>query len=665
MPLQRQHETYRILLADDNQEILEDYRKILRPENHHGQLHALAQAFFSPADQAAPDSPGDPEKPAAPARPRYAIDTASQGPEAVEMIRRAVEAGRPYALAIVDMRMPPGYGGLETIERAWALDPDLQTVICSAYSDYSHADILERLGDSDRLLILRKPFDTIEVSQIASALTAKWDASRQVRCHLESLEDKIRQRTDALEKANLNLREAVRKRTEAETRMRRAALHDALTDLPNRTLLIDRLERFAERCQPLPSATYGVLFMDLDNFKVVNDGLGHPVGDRLLIGVAQRLLQAVHRIEHELEIREATVSRLGGDEFIVGLDGVADHDQAQRAADILRAALGTPVRLDERDLYVETSIGIALAQESSDTPESIIRDADTALYLAKSRGKDQTAVFDAEMREMAEQRLTLENDLRRAFEVGELTLAYQPIVSLESGDIVSAEALLRWDHPAEGTIPPQQFVPIAEETALINNIGQWVLEEACLQAVSWARYPTPRPLSVCVNVSPKQVLSGDLTEGVRTALERSGLGADRLRIEITEGLLLRDAVVVRDTFDELREMGVSLVLDDFGTGHSSLSHLHQIPVDGIKLDRSFVQQLAEDGVYTNSVQALITLAANRQMSVVAEGIETLTQLVQLQTLDCAYGQGFYFSRPANAYEFERLLLGGACWRYSA
>lgn len=648
---QRQNDCYRILLTDDNPAILRDYRQILTPGSRDQEpLRAAAASFFG--DEPAVDRASG----LGTSRLNLEIDDASQGKDAVGLIRAAIDQHDPYAVVFVDMRMPPGIDGLETIERIWAVDPHVQTVICSAHSDHTHSDILARLGDSDRLLILRKPFDSIEVSQIVSALTAKWDASAQMRDHLQRLEDKVSERTRLLEASNLELRSAMRRQIAAEANLRTAALHDALTGLPNRLLLTEHLETYAALYREDATQTWGVLFLDLDNFKVVNDGLGHAVGDLLLVEVAHRLLRNTDALRKTSENLDVTVSRLGGDEFVIGLGGIDGLEDASRIARVCHEALEKPFRIESREIHADFSIGIAVADQSGQRPECLLRDADTALYHAKSSGKARTSPFDQPMREAALERLTLETDLRRAFELRELWLAYQPIVSLENREIQGAEALLRWDHPTLGPIGPDRFVPIAEETGLIRELGQWVLEEACRQTADWKRrFPAHPFRAINVNVSPRQVFGGGLADLVEKTLAASGLEPRQLKIEITEGLLLREDATVCEELNRVRASGASLVLDDFGTGYSSLSYLHRLPVDGIKLDRSFIRQLPGDRAFANTVQALVTLAANRNMKVVAEGVETLDQVVQLQALDCDFAQGYYFSRPVPAADFERLL----------
>ena len=350
------------------------------------------------------------------------------------------------------------------------------------------------------------------------------------------------------------------------------------------------------------------------------------------------------------------VARLGGDEFVVGSPGAPRSPQPpSRVADDIQSSLADqPFALGTRTVHVRTSIGIAVARDATDRPDRLLTDADLALYRAKETGRGKAASFDAPMRAAAERRVALETDLRGALDRDELWLAYQPIVELESGIITGAEALVRWDHPEFGLIPPDQFIGIAEEIGLIERLGAWVLETACVEAAGWGPVDG-RDLTLSVNVSPRQVLSGGMPQEVRQTLGRTGLAADRLRLEITEGLLLKDTTRTQRSLLTLRDMGVGIVLDDFGTGYSSLAYLHQIPIDGIKMDRGFIAKLGQGYHCTGTVLAVVMMASNRGIPVVAEGIETAEQLIQLQTLECELGQGYFFSKPVRAAAFRHLL----------
>ena len=506
----REHNRYRVLVVDDNPAILEDYRKVLGPARPASDLQQQADAFFA-------DASPETERPATDRGTTLVwdekpleIDTADQGAAAVELVRRACATGDPYALVICDMRMPPGFSGLETLRRIGDIDPHVQTVICSAYSDYRRSEIVEALGDTDRLLILRKPFDPIEVVQIASALTAKWDLAQQVRASLSELETRVTERTAQLEHRNQELTRVLAERDAAQEELQYAATRDDLTGLFNRNRLMTQLISFADAADPQATEPYAVLFLDLDNFKVVNDGIGHAAGDAVLKDMARRLTRIAEAAVERSPGAEAVVARLGGDEFVVGFRGPDVAATTRDVADRIQSSLANePFALGPRPVHVRTSIGIAVARDANDRPDRLITDADLAMYRAKATGRGKVTSFDAPMRADAERRVSLEADLRGALQRGELWVAYQPIVALESGDIIGAEALVRWDHPEHGPIPPDRFIGIAEETGLIHPLGAWVLKTACAEAAGWQSV-NGQDLTLSVNVSPQQVLGGDM-----------------------------------------------------------------------------------------------------------------------------------------------------------
>jgi diguanylate cyclase (GGDEF)-like protein/PAS domain S-box-containing protein len=426
----------------------------------------------------------------------------------------------------------------------------------------------------------------------------------------------------------------VTERKVAEELLLHHALHDVLTGLPNRSLLVDRLG-LAIRRAARSGGSVAVLVLDLDGFKVVNDSLGHAVGDRLLAAVARRLEACLRPSD--------TVARLGGDEYGVLLEDLHDSAEARVVAERVHDAFGEAFDLDGRPVFTTASIGIAVGGEAA-MPEGLLRDADTAMYRAKSRGRARCEVFDPAMHTTALARLHLETDLRGAVERGEFELAYQPLVSLSDGRITGFEALARWRHPARGLLLPAEFIPVAEDTGLIVAIGRWVLMEACRQLREWnLRYGAA--LSVNVNLSPRQFVDGGLARDVAAALREAELSAGLLKLEITEGLLMGEAGHVAATLDELKALGVELCIDDFGTGYSSLSYLHRFPIDTLKIDRSFVARLSTDGQSEQIVQTILVLAQSLRMRAVAEGVETAEQADRLRSMGCEYAQGFRFSRP--------------------
>lgn len=436
----------------------------------------------------------------------------------------------------------------------------------------------------------------------------------------------------------------------SQEQYRTLAFHDPLTGLPNRALFGDRLEQALRRAVR-DQLSVGVLFLDLDNFKVVNDSLGHHVGDDLLVQVARRIRGCVRE--------EDTAARFGGDEFAVLVGDVATEADAQAVADRLAEAMRAPFQIAGRDVVVTASIGVAVSASGRTDRELLLQAADLAMYRAKSNGRARSELFDPRMAAEADDRLELEMDLRNAIAHNELSVVYQPIVSLETGRISSVEALLRWEHPERGAIGPMRFIPIAEETGLIVAIGAWVLNEACREAMTWPHPEGAPQLGVSVNVSPRQLRDAGLLEDVRRALAATRLPARSLELEVTEGAVMNDPDAARARLEQLQALGVSLSIDDFGTGYSSLGQLRHFPFETLKVDKMFMRGLGEDPQNTAIVGGVIALARNLGLSVVGEGIETVEQLEHLQSLGCDRGQGYYLARPLAPEVLRRLLVEGA------
>jgi diguanylate cyclase (GGDEF)-like protein/PAS domain S-box-containing protein len=434
-------------------------------------------------------------------------------------------------------------------------------------------------------------------------------------------------------------------RKRLEEQREHQALHDSLTGLPNRALFRDRLDHaLARHGRPMvtnPAApSTGVLFIDLDDFKVINDTLGHKIGDELLIEVGRRIDAAIRPGD--------TAARLGGDEFTVLLEDLYDPGEARTIADRILARVASPFRLEGHDVVVGASIGIVMSSTAASGPDELLRSADTALYEAKAKGKGQHATFHAEMGERAWYRLELEAELRRAIVESQLIVEYQPIIELETGSIVEVEALVRWLHPVRGLIPPNDFIGLAEETGLIGPIGEFVIATAS-RAVSWLRATRPdlAELGLSVNLSPRELRRADLVGSIESICAEAGLPLASLRVEITEGIQLDDAASIA-RLDDLRSRGVRISIDDFGTGYSSLASFRTIPIDGLKLDRLFVAALGEAREETAIVTATIAFGAALGVEVTAEGVETPAQLALLRSLGCRFGQGYLFSRPTGA-----------------
>jgi diguanylate cyclase (GGDEF)-like protein/PAS domain S-box-containing protein len=437
----------------------------------------------------------------------------------------------------------------------------------------------------------------------------------------------------------------------AEAKLNHSALHDTLTDLPNRTEFMNHLEKAIKTAVEDESFRFAVLFLDLDRFKVINDSLGHIVGDKLLIGIARRLRACVRPSD--------IVARLGGDEFTILLNRTGDISEVAVIAERLQKTLSKPFKFNNHEVFSSASIGITLSDRSNRQPEDFLRDADSAMYRAKESGKARFEIFDQAMHVRNVNLLQLESDLRRAVKRDEFEVYYQPVVALEKGEVKEFEALIRWRHPRRGLISPSEFITIAEETGLIIQLGEWILIEACRQTAEWQkRFPDFGELSVSVNLSAKQLTHPLLTARVREILEQSELDARYLKLEVTESTVMENAETALGVLQELRALGVSLSTDDFGTGYSSLSYLHRFPFQRLKIDRSFVSEMDKNIKSEAIVRSILMLGQNLEIETVAEGIENEEQLWQLRSLGCPFGQGYLFSPPVPASGADKLLTEG-------
>jgi diguanylate cyclase (GGDEF)-like protein/PAS domain S-box-containing protein len=435
-----------------------------------------------------------------------------------------------------------------------------------------------------------------------------------------------------------------------EDKLRSAALTDRLTGLPNRTLLVDRLQMAIERHKRTPELMYGVLFLDLDRFKTINDSLGHKTGDQLLSAVAKRLAVEL-RSEDTISRRDHddTAARLGGDEFVILLENLHSEVEAVHVAQRLLKVLSEPYFLGEHEIVSTASIGIVTSGGGHDRAEDVLRDADTAMYEAKSHGSDQALVFDTAMRARVSRKMELENGIRKALEMRQFVLHYQPIVSLETGRLESLEVLLRWEHQQHGTISPVEFIPVAEETGLIIPLGEWTFRAACEQLAQWwakdGRNSVP---SISVNLSRRQLSLPGLPERFHEIARAAGVAPEAIHLEVTESTFMDDAIHGAAALKRMRTLGFKIDMDDFGTGYSSLSCLLEFPVDVIKIDRSFVMNMTRGKDFATLVGAIAMVAWNLGIHVIAEGVETADQVSMLQSLGCHFAQGYYFARPMPA-----------------
>ncbi len=435
----------------------------------------------------------------------------------------------------------------------------------------------------------------------------------------------------------------------AEQQLQHDAFHDALTGLPNRAMFLDHLRLAVARMQRREGVGFAVLYLDVDRFKVINDSLGHTVGDQLLNGIARRL---------ESTLRPGdTVARLGGDEFILLIEELHGEAEAICVAERIQKELQVAFDLSGREVFATVSIGISSSWTSYLNPEDIVRDADTAMYRAKQHGKARHEIFDGEMHRHANSVLQLETDMRHALERGEFYVHYQPIVALDDFKLRGFEALVRWQHPERGYISPVEFIPIAEETGLIMPLGEWVLREACSQMNRWqTSFPADPPLSVSVNLSSRQFIQQDLIKQVARIITETGIDPKGLKLEITESMVMDNVETAIEMLKQLRALGLKLSIDDFGTGYSSLSYLHRFPVNTLKIDRSFVTRMADNSENLEIVRTIVTLAQTLGMDVVAEGVEKQEQLTMLRNLGCEHGQGYFFSKPVDEKGAEKIIL---------
>ncbi len=492
-------------------------------------------------------------------------------------------------------------------------------------------------GDADEIGELVEHFNTM--------LADIEQRDNEIEGHRAHLVERVAQRTAELTHANTALAIARDAAEDAARRLSEIAYYDTLTGLPNRSLLNDRLCQLIEHSRR-KYARFAILFMDLDRFKLINDSLGHTVGDALLRTVAERL-SAQLRVED-------TVARLGGDEFMLLLPGVHSAEDAGRIAHKLIASIAEPMDCEGHQLHVTTSIGIALYPDDGADPVTLTKHADASMYRAKEMGRNHYAFYSAELNARSERRLTLETRLRHALEHGELAVHYQPLVEVTSGAIVSVEALLRWQHPELGAVSPVEFIPVAEESGLIVPIGAWVLDQACRQAVVWSDAGFA-PVGVAVNLSARQMHGKTLLKNVLGTLADSGLAPGRLCLEITESMAMQNIEAVSLTLHALREMGIEISIDDFGTGHSSLGYLKRLPIHTLKIDRSFVRDIPKDEDDMAIAAAIIAMAHRLKLKVVAEGVETESQRDFLRGQCCDLMQGYLFSRPLPAEQIAKLL----------
>ncbi|MDX1900975.1 MAG: EAL domain-containing protein [Gammaproteobacteria bacterium] len=731
---------FRIMIIDDNPAIHADFIKILTSiHRSESSFDDLTQTMFGEKKQGSENL-----------LPHFHIDTASQGKEGVEKIKAALTHGQHYSLAFVDIRMPPGWDGIETIKHIWALDKDVQIVICTAYSDYSWEETVEHLGKRDNLLILKKPFDNISIRQLACALTKKWQLLQESHRFTSYLKTQLANRTSTLQQSlslvkatlessdegiivinnenkitehneqfcsmwdipknivnsknykklyeqmesklvdprkftdwisaifnsnesnNLDMIKLkngkilhcyshpqklnnkmigrvlnfsdITDRAKLEEELQHQALYDSLTGLPNRLMLLDKIREAINQADKNNSLV-AVMFMDLDRFKLVNDSLSHAVGDELLSLTATRLLKNMRQ--------EDTLARLGGDEFIIILTNMRSYEDIEIKANSLIQIFQEPFQVADRNITVTVSIGISIYPDDGKTIDELLKNSDAAMYSVKESGSNNIKFYTAEMNQQNLEKLDKEIQLRQALTNNELFLCYQPEFDIANEKLIAVEALIRWNHPVNGTLLPIDFIPLAEETGLITSIGEWTIKTACKQNQEWQDAGFS-PIRVAVNISAQQLKTDHFVDVVKSILIETQLKPKFLEFEITENIIVSGVEITRTVF-ELKKLGISITLDDFGTGYSSLSYLKKLPLDRLKIDGSFIhniQAVKDDEVI---IRAIIAIAKHLNLEVTAEGVETKNQANFLKKQHCNDIQGFYYSKPLTAEEMVELF----------
>ncbi|MDB4879384.1 MAG: response regulator receiver modulated diguanylate cyclase/phosphodiesterase [Gemmatimonadetes bacterium] len=589
--------------------------------------------------------------------------------ESYDRMARLVAASLHAPMAIVTVsemgrQVVRGCVGVAGRARAWRTVPNARVLVQRAIADVQHAvldathpieGVEARRGvpvEQPPHVIAVVPFVCRDRRTTGAVCVADPDSARAWT------QDELLLLADLAEAmcTELDLRREVVIRRDTQEALVHITLHDELTGLPNRAYLSERLRNAITRAQRDPTSQFAVLFLDLDRFKIVNDSIGHHGGDGMLVAVAERLAGVLRP--------EDTVARMGGDEFAILLEGLSGSDDARIVAERIQIALSRPIDLGGYEVYTSASIGIVLSSSSflaTEHPEHLLRNADMAMYRAKSGGPAGHALFDRAMHRDALARLQLETDLRHALERGEFRLVYQPVISLRTGRIVGAEALIRWQHPERGLVPPSEFVPLAEDTGLIVPIGEWVLHEACSRVQRWATPAGTEPLTLAVNLSIKQFAKPGLDDRLAVVLKDTGLAPERLALEVTESIVIDQPEATTVLLASLKGLGVKVHMDDFGTGYSSLSYLHQLPLDGLKVDRAFVSRMDHDERSRQLVHTVLQLARSIGLVAVAEGVTTRAQLTELRRLDCEFGQGYLFSEPLEPDAFGALIATGPHW----
>ncbi|MCL9683623.1 EAL domain-containing protein [Legionella maioricensis] len=739
-----------IMIIDDNPAIHQDFIKVLTSTNRMDEFSNLDKQLFD-EDEFALDEASKHQMDYS--LPKFIIDTANQGREGVEKIKKALEHDVHYALSFVDVKMPPGWDGIETIKHIWEVDPDIQIVICTAYSDYSWEETVKQLGMGDNYLILKKPFDVIAVKQLACALTKKWILHKDSKHHTKILQQTVEARTESLQQSLSLLRSTIESSTDGilvvdlnriiidcnskflcmwnipdsmfksknvrliidymlnqldnsrsyfkqinyldkhidevskntvifkdgkilecysqphrlndvtvgrvwsfrditeraklESKLEYQATHDSLTGLPNRALLIDRIQNTINSALE-NDQQFAILYFDLDRFKLINDSLSHEAGDKLLRLVAQRWSSLIRK--------EDTLARIGGDEFVMIFNQFNSVENIILVANKILESLDQPFQIDSRELNINTTIGISLFPKDGKTVNELLKSADLAMYQAKERGGNQFYFYAKYLNERTNKCFKMEAELRMALKNNEFFLLYQPQFSIDTENLLCAEALIRWNHPTRGLLVPLDFIPIAEDSGLIIPLGEWVLREVCRQIKAWHKKGLPL-IRVAVNIATHQLRQTNFVDMVKGILKEYQLAPQCLEFEITENVVITHWDIIQ-MINQLKEIGIKIALDDFGTGNSSINYLKQIHIDCLKIDQSFVQNISTSRSDEVIIEAIIAMARSFNFKVLAEGVETQKQMDFLKQRNCDEVQGFLFSQPLTPKEIEKHIMQG-------
>lgn len=734
-----------IMIIDDNPSIHQDFIKVLTSSNTLSELSYLDKQLFD--DESSFMESCSPEIKCF--LPKFIFNTACQGQEAIQKIQEDLRKGIHYALAFVDIRMPPGWDGIETIKHMWEIDPDIQVVICTAYSDYSWEYTVKKLGMGDNYLILKKPFDVVAVRQLACALTRKWILANDSKHHEKILQKTVKERTESLQQSLSLLRSTfessadgilvidlnnklidcnskfismwnipesmlevndgsillcymlgqiiepreyladinrlkknideisreiitfkngkilecytlphrlnektigrvwsfrdITEQANLEKQLRYQALHDPLTQLPNRALLIDRIQASIDYAKK-HKKQFVLLYFDLDRFKLINDSLSHEVGDQLLSLVGHRWSTLIRK--------EDTLARIGGDEFVM-VCHISKNECIESIASKILDSMRESFKIANRDIIITTAIGISIYPQDGKIPGDLLKNADLAMYQAKERGGNQYAFYASQLHEYSDQCFKLESDLHNAIKNKEFFLLYQPQFNIDKKELHSVEALIRWNHPERGLLLPMDFIPLAEESGLIIPIGEWIISEVCQQIKSWHKKGLPY-IRVAINITNRQLQQPNFIYTIEKILKEHSVDPQYIEFEISENVVITHRDIVQ-ALNQLKQLGILIALDDFGTGNSSINYLKQLHIDCLKIDQSFIQNISASRSDEVIIKAIISMARSFNFKVLAEGVENQKQLDFLKQQHCDKVQGYFFSEPLTSKGLEKFL----------